>query len=342
VKIELHRIEMPLRNVFRISRGEMSVQEAVIVELHDNGDSGLGEATRSSYYGHSGDSIIASLQQIAADLSAWEFTTPEALWEFAKDRLSHDYFALSALDQAAHDLYGKRHRTSVFERKGLIWRNVPQSSITVSIASIPEMLEELQGFAGWPIIKVKLGTSDDLAIIQALRRSSNAIIRVDANCAWTVEETIRNSYKFAELGVEFIEQPLPVNAPIAAKRTIFEESAIPIIADESCQREQDVRQCDRLFHGINVKLCKCGGLTPAFRMLDEAHSRGLKTMVGCMIESEVAISAAAQLAPRLDYVDLDGAVLLAQQPAQGVKVHRGNIARPVGFGCGVNLDSTLV
>ncbi|MEW4565461.1 dipeptide epimerase [Bremerella sp. JC770] len=342
MKLELHRIEMPLRNVFRISRGEISVQEAVIVELHDNGDSGLGEATRSSYYGHTADSIVSSLEQLAEDLREYEFTTPESLWEFAKDRLSQNYFALSALDQAAHDLYGKRHRTSVFERKGLSWKNVPHSSITVSIASIPEMLEELQGFAGWPIIKVKLGTDDDLAIIQALRRNSDAIIRVDANCAWTVEETIRNSYEFAKLGVEFIEQPLPVHAPIAAKRTVFEESALPIIADESCQREEDVRQCDGLFHGINIKLCKCGGLTPAFRMLDEAHSRRLKTMVGCMIESEVAISAAAQLAPRLDYVDLDGAVLLARQPAQGVKVHRGSIARPVGFGCGVHLDSSLV
>jgi len=333
---------MPLRKVFRISRGEMTAQETVIVQLHDDGLSGLGEAPKSSYYGHSAESISESLKQLAEELQAWEFTTPEALWELAKDRLADDYFALSALDQAAHDLHGKRHRTPVFERKAMSWKNVPQSSITVSIASISEMLEELQGYAGWPIIKVKLGTTDDLAIIQALRQNSDAIIRVDANCAWTVEETIRNSFEFAALGVEFLEQPLPADAPIASKRTVFEESALPIIADESCQREEDVRACDGLFHGINIKLCKCGGLTPAFRMLDEAKSRGLKTMVGCMIESEVGISAAAQLAPKLDYVDLDGAALLARQPAQGVKVHRGNLARPIGYGCGVTLNTALV
>ncbi|MBA2113571.1 dipeptide epimerase [Bremerella alba] len=342
MRLEINRVEMPLRNVFRISRGEISVQETVIVQLYDNGESGLGEATQSSYYTHSADSIIDSLKQLEQELREWEFTTPEALWEVAEERLANDYFALSALDQAAHDLYGKRHRTSVFERKGMNWHNVPQSSITVSIASIPQMIEELQGFAGWPIIKVKLGTSDDLAIIQALRDSSDAVIRVDANCAWTVEETIRNSIEFASLGVEFIEQPLPADAPVASKRVVFEESALPIIADESCQREDDVRECDGLFHGINIKLCKCGGLTPAFRMLDEANSRGLKTMVGCMIESEVAISAAAQLAPRLDYVDLDGAALLARQPAQGVKVQHGKISRPSGFGCGVTLNTTLV
>ncbi len=342
MKLEIHRVEMPLKNVFRISRGAISVQECVIVELHDQGDSGLGEAPRSTYYGHTVDSIAKSLEAIQEELEAWEFTTPETLWDFAQKRLANDYFALSALDQAAHDLYGKRHRSTVFERKGFAWRDIPYSSVTVSIASIPEMLKELASFSGWPVIKVKLGTENDLEIIQALREHSDATIRVDANCAWTVEETIRNSHEFKSLGVEFIEQPLPSDAPIASKRTVFEESVLPIIADESCQREEDVRQCDGLFHGINIKLCKCGGLTPAFRMLEEAKSRQLKTMVGCMIESEVGISAAAQLAPCLDYVDLDGAVLLAKQPADGVKVDHGTIARPTGFGCGVKLDSTLV
>ncbi|MEW4453613.1 dipeptide epimerase [Bremerella sp. JC817] len=341
MQLELHRFEMPLRNVFTISRGSMSTQETVIVELHHDGESGLGEAPRSSYYGHSAESISRSLEGIADDLAGYEFTTPEALWSWAQPRLSDDFFALSALDQAAHDLYGKLHQTSVFARQGLSWTNVPSSSVTVSIASIEAMVRELEGYAGWPIIKVKLGTPNDLKIMQALRQNSDAILRVDANCAWTVEETIRNSVELAKLGVEFIEQPLPADAPIAAKREVFEESALPIVADESCQKEEDVRQCDGLFHGINIKLCKCGGLTPAFRMLAEAKSRGLLTMTGCMIESEVAISAAAQLAPLLDFVDLDGAVLLARQPANGVKVELGTIHPPQGLGCGVTLDSTL-
>ncbi len=330
---------MPLKNVFRISRGEISVQETVIVELRDQGQTGLGEAPRSGFYGHTADSISQSLRQIARDLESWEFTTPEALWDFASEQLSDDYFALSALDQAAHDLHGKLHQTSVCGRHGIAWNSIPKSSITISIAPIEDMLAELRSFAGWPIIKVKLGTPDDLLIIKTLRQNSDAIIRVDANCAWTVEETIRLSFEFAQLGVEFIEQPLPSDAPTRSKRTVYEESALPIIADESCQREKDVRQCEGLFHGINVKLCKCGGLTPAFRMLEDARSRGLKTMVGCMIESEVAISAAAHLAPLLDYVDLDGAALLASQPAMGVKVHQGKISEPVGFGCGVTLDA---
>ncbi|CAE7827633.1 unnamed protein product, partial [Symbiodinium microadriaticum] len=165
--IELGK-KMPLKNVFRISRGAISVQECVIVELHDQGESGLGEAPRSTYYGHAVDSITKSLEAIQEELEAWEFTTPETLWDFAQKRLANDYFALSALDQAAHDLYGKRHRSTVFERKGFAWRDIPYSSVTVSIASIPEMLKELASFSGWPIIKVKLGTENDLEIIQAL------------------------------------------------------------------------------------------------------------------------------------------------------------------------------
>lgn len=342
MRLDIHQVKLPLRRVFAISRGAITEQESVIVELHDQGRVGLGEAVKSSYYRHDAATISSSLERIVPELADYEFTTPEALWNHFAPLLDDNYFALSALDQAAHDLYGKLNSSSVYQRNGLSWRNVPQSSVTISIGPMDEVLREVESYADWPILKVKLGTPNDLEIVEALRQNTNAMLRVDANCAWTVEETIRNSITLAELGVEFIEQPLPADAPVQSKRVVFEESALPIIADESCQREHHVRECDGLFHGINVKLCKCGGLTPAFRMLREANVRGLKTMAGCMIESDVAISAAAQLVPLLDYADLDGAFLLASQPADGVKLNQGNFTRPEGYGCGVTWDASLV
>lgn len=342
MRLEIHQVKLPLRRVFAISRGAITEQESVVVELHDQGKTGLGEAVKSSYYGHDAATITSALQRIAPQLEEYEFSTPEALWDLIAPQLEDNYFALSALDQAAHDLYGKLHSTTVYQRNGLSWRNVPQSSVTISLGPMEEVLREVESYADWPILKVKLGTPNDLEIVAALRQNTDAMIRVDANCAWTVEETIRNSQALADLGVEFIEQPLPANAPESSKRIVYEESVLPIIADESCQREHHVRECDGLFHGINVKLCKCGGLTPAFRMLREANVRGLKTMAGCMIESDVAISAAAQLVPLLDFADLDGAFLLASQPAEGVKLEQGNFTRPEGYGCGVTWDASLV
>jgi L-alanine-DL-glutamate epimerase-like enolase superfamily enzyme len=181
-----------------------------------------------------------------------------------------------------------------------------------------------------------LGTPHDLEIVRELRKHTDAIFRVDANCAWTADEAIRNSPALKELGVEFIEQPLPPDRWDDMKR-VYRESALPVIADESCQVEPDVERCLGHFHGINVKLVKCGGLTPARRMIQRAGQLGLKTMVGCMTESTVGISAIGQLLPLLDYVDMDGALLLARDIATGVRIERGRIHFPEENGCGVRL-----
>jgi L-alanine-DL-glutamate epimerase-like enolase superfamily enzyme len=159
---------------------------------------------------------------------------------------------------------------------------------------------------------------------------------VDANCGWTAEETIRNSRVLRDLNVEFIEQPLPADRWEDMRRVVA-ESALPVIADESCVVEGDVDRCAGHFHGINIKLVKCGGLTPARRMISRARQLGLKVMVGCMTESTVGISAIAQLLPLLDYVDMDGAVLLARDIASGATVERGICRFPNVPGNGVRL-----
>ena len=188
----------------------------------------------------------------------------------------------------------------------------------------------------WPIYKIKLGTKNDIEIVTELRKHTNAIFRIDANCGWTADETIENSYQLKELDVEFLEQPLSADDIDGAKK-VFKNSALPIIADESCIIESDVEKCVGLFHGINVKLSKCGGLTPGKRMLEKAKTLGLKTMVGCMTESTVGISAIAHLLPLLDYVDMDGSLLLKEDIATGISIKDGVIIYSNLNGTGVSL-----
>ena len=181
-----------------------------------------------------------------------------------------------------------------------------------------------------------MGTKNDLDILRELRKHTSSIFRVDANCGWTVEETLQNAREMKPLGVEFIEQPLPAD-DLKGAEVVFKKSELPIIADESCITESDVAKCHNRFHGINVKLTKCGGLTPARRMLAEARQLRMKTMVGCMTESTVGISAIAHLLPLLDYVDMDGALLLETDIADGVNIRDGKVFYANQPGTGVTL-----
>jgi L-alanine-DL-glutamate epimerase-like enolase superfamily enzyme len=169
-----------------------------------------------------------------------------------------------------------------------------------------------------------------------LRQVTGAVFRIDANCAWTAEETIEKSHALKTLGVEFIEQPLK-RENWREMETVYRHSALPIMADESSQTEADVARCEGLFHGINVKLSKCGGLTSAKRMLEDARRRGMKTMVGCFLESSVGISATSQVLPLLDYADLDAILLIAHDIAAGVTIDHGRIHFPSENGCGSRL-----
>lgn len=337
MNIRFHRFELPLEHEFTISRESTSLQPTLVVELEYDGISGFGESTENLFYGHSLDSMIQSIESCQSILSAYEFGTPMELWDQLRGPLSGDFFALAALDLAAHDLYGKLTNRRTYEVLDVQWDQIPVSSYTIGIASLDQMVEKLRERPNWSIYKVKLGTDRDVEIIRQLRGHTKAKFRVDANCGWTADETIENSYALKELGVEFIEQPLPADAADDDHVKVFKNSALPIVADESCQVEADVEKCSGRFHGVNVKLCKCGGLTPAARMLRQARSLGMKTMVGCMVESSVGISAAAQLLPLLDYADLDGAVLISEDPAVGAVVDDGVVRLSDSFGNGVQL-----
>lgn len=330
-----HRVELPLHDPFTISRGTIRHQQSLIVRLSHERATGYGEVTCDPYYGHTYETLEASLAALREAVRPLDLTHPTDVHDLARTVVPDDLFALSALDGAAHDLYGKARRIPTHEILGLPRIDHVRSSYTLGIDSIADMVRKYRERPDWPIYKIKLGTSHDLDIVRALRAETAAVIRVDANGAWTADQAVEHSHTLADLGVEFIEQPLPADAPAGDQREVFARSRLPIIADESCRTEADVERCREGFHGINVKLCKCGGITPAVRMLRRARESGMRTMVGCMIESSVGISAAAQLLPLLHYADLDGAVLLDHDPARGVRVERGCVHFPAEHGNGV-------
>ncbi len=337
MEITLHAYDLPLRHTFTISRESITSQPTLVVELMQGGVSGYGEATANQYYGFTIERMASDLKALAPQLEAATLDEPASLWAACQPALADDPFALCALDQAAHNLWGKLRGQPVWKLWGLSLDKIPFSDYTIGIDSIDVMVAKLNEFPGWPIYKIKLGTDRDLEIVGALRQHTQATFRVDANCGWTAEQTIANAPELKRLGVEFIEQPLKPQLPQADHRRVYESSALPIMADESCIVESDVSKCHGLFHGVNIKLVKCGGLTPARRMIAEARRLGLSVMVGCMTESTVGISAIAQLLPLLDYVDMDGAELLDEDIASGVSLDRGRCVYPEVPGNGVTL-----
>jgi L-alanine-DL-glutamate epimerase-like enolase superfamily enzyme len=327
--------QLPLRHVFTIARGSVAVQDTFIVQVTEGGVHGYGEATTNPFYGQTIARLAAAAERVRPLLAAASTARlPETLDRLGAE-LADEPFTRCALDMALHDLAARRAGQGLAAWWGLDRSVGPESNFTIGIDTIPVMREKLAAAAEWPIYKIKLGTDDDLAIVRELRRHTDRPFRVDANCGWTAERAIALSAPLAELGVEFIEQPLPPGDP--GMEEVRRKSALPVFADESCAAEDDVARCAGQFHGINIKLVKCGGLAPARRMIATARSLGLRVMVGCMTESTVGISALAQLLPLLDHVDMDGAALLAADIATGVRVVAGRALFPAGAGTGVEL-----
>jgi L-alanine-DL-glutamate epimerase-like enolase superfamily enzyme len=337
MELILRDIHLPMRHPFTIALGTTTVQHNLLVELRQDGVSGYGEgASTHAYEEFTAPSMRAALEAARPQIERARLDDPTQLWEQLLPVLGHNRFALCALDEAAHDLWGKLRGAPVWRLWGLELKNLPPSDYTIGIDPIEKMVAKMKEFDGWPIYKIKLGTADDLAIVRELRRHTDAVFRIDANTAWSAEQTIALAPELKKLGVEFLEQPLPRDDWDGMRR-VFRECALPVFADESCLVEEDAPRCAGIFHGINIKLTKAGGLTPARRMIARARELGLKIMVGCMNESSVGISAIAQLLPLLDHVDMDGALLIAQDIASGVRLEQGRAIFPDENGNGVKL-----
>lgn len=335
MKIQLEKYTLHLKHTFSISRESHDFQDTLIVGLSLDGKTGYGEATSNSYYGNTIESMMAEITAIEKEIAVFKLTSPEVFHSFLVSKgLSN--FTICALDLAAHDLYGKLLGKPLHEIWGTSIDTYPTTNYTIGIASLDEMVAKMKE-TPWPIYKIKLGTDNDVAIVKELRQHSDAIFRIDANCAWTAKETIINAPLLKDLGVEFLEQPLKAD-DWEGMEQVMHQSVLPIIADESCIVESDVEKCALHFSGVNIKLTKCGGLTPALRMINKAKEMGLKVMIGCMTESSVGISAIAQLLPQLDYVDMDGALLLKEDIASGVQIESdGKVIFPTLGGSGITL-----
>lgn len=335
MQLIIHECDLKLKHTFRIAHDVRDVQQTVIVELKDGELSGFGEATASNYYDRPRSSIIAALEENRALIESYAYETPANYWEKLKRGFGDRSFALCAVDVAIHDLHARRQGKPLRSLWGFPGTG-PNTCYTIGIDTVDKMVNKMLEFP-WPLYKIKLGTKEDLEIMRALREKTEAIFRVDANCGWTVEETLKNAVELKKIGVEFIEQPLPAS-DWEGMKYLFEESVLPLIADESCITEEDIALCQGHFHGVNIKLMKCGGLTPALRMINEAKKVGLEVMVGCMTESSVGISAIGQLLPQLDYVDMDGFLLIENDPGKGPWIEEGHIKLPATAGTGVSFN----
>lgn len=337
MRLILHPVTLELKEPFTISRGTYYHRKALVVELSAAGKSGYGEASEHAYYGVDLAELLSKAESLRPVIEKYSFDNPENLWRFLHPQLSGFSFLQCAIDNAAHDLYGKLSRQPSGRIWGLSSGVLPKTSFTLSIDTIEKMVEKVKS-SPFDIFKIKLGTPNDLELVETLRRHTDAVFRVDANCAWTAGQAIEYSFILKDLGVEFIEQPLPAR-DWQGMQEVFQKSALPVIADEACRLEQDVEKCAGVFHGINIKLMKCGGLTPALRMIKKARELELKVMCGCMVESSVGVAAVAQLLPLLDYVDMDGPLLIANDPAEGPEIKPdGTVVLPEGNGLGVTFN----
>lgn len=310
---------LPFRYPFGISKGTKTHQPTFIVELEHLGWRGLGEAPAIAYYHIPVEKMVEDLERKKHFAEKFAFTEPERYWHYLHHLFPQNSFLVCALDIAGWDLYGQIKRRPLKE----LWTPAapldPVTDYTIGIDTIEKMVEKLQE-KPWPVYKIKLGTDRDIAILEALRRHTDAVFRVDANAAWKPEEALEKIGAMKSLGVEFVEQPL-ARDDWEGMKWLYPQSPLPLLADESCVAESDVSRCKDHFHGINIKLTKCSGITPALRMIRQARELDLQVMIGSMNESTIGSAAIAHLMPLADYIDADGPLLLGEDLATGLTYH---------------------
>ncbi len=335
LKVRYKKAELPFRYPFTISKGTKTHQPSLIVELEFVGTKGYGEAPAIAYYNIPVEKMIEDLEQKKILVEKFAYTDPERYWHYLHHLFPQNHFLVCALDIASWDMYGKMRKQPLYNLWNLDYNTSPVCDYTIGIDTVEKMVEKMNE-KPWPIYKIKVGVPGDIELVEALRKQTDAVFRVDANAGWTLEEALQKIPILKELGVEFVEQPLAKDNWEGMK-VLYEKSPLPLIADEACVFESDVEKCYGHFHGINIKLTKCSGITPAKRMITKARELGMKVMIGCMNECTIGSAAIAHLAPLVDYIDMDGPLLLAEDLATGLTYDYGKVGVSDQPGLGIEL-----
>lgn len=333
MKVNYKILNLPFKYPFTISKGTKTHQPTFIVELEFMGIKGYGEAPAIAYYNIPVEKMEQDLLSKKIFVEKFAFSDPERYWHYLHHLFPNNAFLVCALDIAAWDLYGKLKRKSLHQLWNLNMATAPVTDYTIGIDSIEKMVAKMKE-KPWPVYKVKVGVENDIEMVAALRKETDAVLRVDANAGWTLEQALQKIPQLKELGVEMVEQPLAKDNWEGMK-VLYEKSPLPLFADEACVFEADVEKCHNHFHGINIKLTKCSGITPARRMITKARELKMEVMIGCMNESTIGSAAIAQLAPLLDKLDMDGPLLLAEDTATGIGYNFGKISITENAGLGI-------
>lgn len=337
MKLEIEPIQVETAHPFRIARGTKTRREIFIVSLTADGVTGLGEAAPQEFYGENAMTVRGAIQSIGRMLDA----APDEVHARLNDRASELHRALAAsasvraaLDMALWDMRGKRESQPVCRLVGADPAHAPATSFTIGI-DVPEVIDaKVDAAEPYTILKVKVGLPGDLEILDRVIARSGKLVRVDANEGWDLDTAMEKTKELYRRHVELCEQPLP-HAAEDDLRQLKRMCPLPVILDESIVDARDVEARHDQGHGINIKLMKCGGITPALEMIASARKHGLSVMIGCMLETSLAVTAAAHLSPLCDFADLDGNLLLSNDPFEGVRVEAGKLVLPDGPGLGV-------
>ena len=327
-----HIIELIPRFTFRTARAATATSESIIVRLGDGTISGTGEAAPSRFYGETTETVVEYLEGMRPVIERAGHES-ELMAELTSRGGSGDPAARAALEIAAHDMMGKRYGMPLCRHFELDPADAPVTTISIGLDTPEIMLEKALAVKGFPILKIKLDRETDLSIVERIKRETGAAVTVDANCAWSRDEAVEKIGELSRIGIEFVEQPVQAD-DIEGLEYVRRNSEAPVFADESCPTSRDIPRVAGAVDGIVVKLMKCGGLVEAVRMARQARALGLKTMIGCMMESSLALTAAAHISPLMDYADLDSGFLLERDPYVGMTIDRGRMILPETPGVG--------
>ncbi len=326
---------LQLKHTWTTVMSSSTYRDVLYTSIHQGGIIGRGEGAGILRYGESAESGVAFVNRLAPELSRMDLRQFGKVIDWVLRQSDADWAAKAAIDIAIHDWVAQNRGLPVHALWGLDPKDAPLTTFSIGIDKAEVIRQKVREAEAYPVLKIKVGLTNDDEVIEAVRSVTKKPLRVDANEGWKdKDEAVRKINWLEKMGVEFIEQPMPAHM-VEETRYVRQRVHIPIIADEACLRPADIPKLAQAYDGVNIKIDKAGGLLQGYRMIQISRSLGLKTMLGCMISSSVAITAAAQLSPLVDYADLDGNLLIANDPFTGVRVVKGKLTLPSGNGLGL-------